>query len=84
MYFKLVVLGLIGLSAGFISACHDGRDNPTPPMPKPGTTQSLDTAQVLTLAQRTSETSAPFVINDGAITLNDTSDTSAPIAVAAM
>jgi hypothetical protein len=46
--------------------------------------QSLDTAQVLALAQVTSEASEPIVVNGGALTLNDTSETGAPIAVSAM
>jgi hypothetical protein len=43
--------------------------------------QSLDTAQVLAQARETSETSTPYPVNDGALTLNDTSDTSEPISV---
>ncbi len=46
--------------------------------------RSLDTAQVLTLAQQTSETSDPFVVNGGAVTLNDTSETSLPVAINTM
>ena len=36
--------------------------------------QQLDTAQVLALAQQTSEASSPFQVNGGALTLTDTSD----------
>jgi hypothetical protein len=43
---------------------------------------SLDTAQVLALAQVTSETTTPFTVNGGELVLTDTSETSAPIAVA--
>jgi len=46
--------------------------------------QQLDTAQVLALAQQTSETSSPFQVNDGALTLTDTSDTSQAIVIDAM
>jgi hypothetical protein len=44
----------------------------------------LDTAQVLALAKQTSETSSPFAVNGGALTLTDTSDTSEPISVDGM
>jgi hypothetical protein len=83
MRFKLLVLSSIGLCAALVAACHD-HDNAPPSPPKTVTMQSLDTAQVLALAQQTSETSAPFDVNGGAVTLSDTSDTSVPIAVAAM
>jgi hypothetical protein len=43
--------------------------------------QSLDTAQVLAQAQQTSEIAFPHQINDGALTLTDTSETSQPISV---
>jgi hypothetical protein len=75
---KLLLLGVLGLTA----ACHDHHDNP-PVTPPASTSQSLDTAQVLALAQHTSESAAPTAVNGGALTLNDTSDTSAPIPVTA-
>jgi hypothetical protein len=43
--------------------------------------QQLDTAQVLALAQQTSETSSPFQVNDGALTLTDTSDSTPAIGI---
>jgi len=46
--------------------------------------QQLDTAHVLALAQQTSDTSSPFQVDDGALTLTDTSDTSVPISVIGM
>jgi hypothetical protein len=79
---KRLFLGAVGLSAGLVAACHD--DHHSAPTPTPPTSQSLDTAQVLALAQKTSETAAPIAVNGGAVTLNDTSETSAPIAVSAM
>lgn len=85
MNYKTFLLGVVGLSAAWIAGCHDDHNgasnNPPPP---PTSNQSLDTAQVLALAQQTSETSTPVAVNGGAITLNDTSETSAPIAVNAM
>jgi hypothetical protein len=83
MTIKRLLLGAVGLSAGLVAACHDDHHGGPPP-PPPSTSQSLDTAQVLVLAQQSSETNAPFPVNGGAVTLNDTSETSAPIAVNAM
>jgi len=79
----LFVLGAVGSAAVLIAACGGGHQGAaTAPMSPPSSTsQSLDTAQVLALAQQTSETSAPIAVNDGALALNDTSETSAPIAV---
>jgi hypothetical protein len=34
----------------------------------------LDTAQLLVQARQASEAAAPFAVNDGALTLTDTSD----------
>jgi hypothetical protein len=79
---KLVCLSALGLAAGMAAGCHD--NNAASPAPVVQAPQSLDTAQVLALAQVTSEASEPIVVNGGALTLNDTSETSAPIAVGAM
>jgi hypothetical protein len=76
---KLLLLGALGLTAVLTAACHDHSNSP--PAPPPPTSQSLDTAQVLALAQHTSESDAPTAVNGGALTLNDTSETSAPIPV---
>ncbi len=53
-------------------------------MPTTPTAQELDTAQVLTLAQKTSEVSVPIQVDDGALTLTDTSETTAAISVNGM
>ncbi len=76
---KLLLLGVAGLSVGLVAACNEDNSRPAPP-----TSQSLDTAQVLALAQQSSETSYPIVVDGGALALDDASDTSAPIAVTAM
>jgi hypothetical protein len=44
----------------------------------------IDTAQLLSLAQATSETSTPFAVDGGLVTFSDTSETSAPISINAM
>ena len=83
MNFKIFVFGAVGLAAGMVAACHGDRHSAPNPAPPPST-QSLDTAQVLSLAQQASETSTPIAVNGGALTLNDTSETSAPIPVNTM
>jgi len=46
--------------------------------------QSLDTEQVLAQARNTSESTDPYPVNDGALALTGTSDSSEPIAVNAI
>lgn len=77
---RLLFLGVVG-SVGLVSACHDHGDGASNPTPPPSTSLSLSTAQVLSLAEVTSETSTPTAVNNGALTLNDTSETSAPVNV---
>jgi ABC-type glycerol-3-phosphate transport system substrate-binding protein len=65
-----------------LTACGGGSSSSAtnPPAETPSA-QSLDTAQVLAQAQQTSEIAFPHQINDGALTLTDTSETSQPISV---
>jgi hypothetical protein len=81
---KQLVLGAVSVAAGMMTACHDDHHGAPPPPPPPHQSQSLDTAQVLALAQQASETSSPMPVNGAAVVLNDTSETSAPITVNAM
>ena len=86
MNFRTPLLFGLGLCAGILAAC-GGPDHPNaslPPVPIPQTPQALDAAQVLALAQKTSETASPFAVNGGLVTLTDTSETSSPIAVDGM
>jgi hypothetical protein len=46
--------------------------------------QQLDTAQVLALAQKSSEVASPFEVNNGMLTLTDDSDTAEAISVNGM
>jgi len=80
---KLVILGAAAFAAASLAGCgdHDHSSGQAPPV---STTQSVDTAGVLALAQKPSETSAPFAVDDGAFAITDTSDTSAPIGVNGM
>jgi hypothetical protein len=50
-------------------------------VPVPQTPQALDSAQVLSIAQKPSETASPFAVDGGLVTLTDTSETSSPIVV---
>jgi hypothetical protein len=75
-----LLLGL-GICAALLAAC--GSDDHSaaslPPAPAPQTPQALDTAQVLALARKTSQTASPFAVNAGLFTLTDTSETASPI-----
>jgi hypothetical protein len=77
------VSALAGLG---LSACGGSNGSAPPAMaqPPPSMGQSLDTAAVLALAQKTSETATPFAVNDGALSLTDTSDDMPPVAIDGM
>ena len=47
-----------------------------PPASSQSQTQTFDSAQISTLAQTSSETSDPIVVNDGAVTVSGGSDES--------
>lgn len=84
---KSAALTAAVLTAAGMSGCGGGGNGQsaasppaqsTPAAPQP---QSLDTAQVLALAQQTSETAPPFAVDSGLLVLTDTSETSEPITV---
>jgi|HubBroStandDraft_2_1064218.scaffolds.fasta_scaffold887143_1 hypothetical protein len=74
----LTGLGLTACGGGNSTAASSGGPSP------PAMAQQLDTANVLALAQKTSETSTPLQVDDSALTLTDTSETSTPIMVNGM
>ncbi len=87
---NIVLVTSVGVALGLLGGC-GGADN-GPPVASgssgssaPGSTtptpQSLDTQLVLAQAQKTSETSSPYPVDDGQLVLNDTSDTTAPISI---
>jgi hypothetical protein len=83
---RMVILGVAAVAAGSISACGGGGDSgqamaTAMPPPPSVTHQSLDTAQVLAQARHTSETSSPYPVNDDALVLTDTSDTTEPVSI---
>lgn len=78
-----VAIPLVGVVAGsLMSACGGGDSHP--PATQMQQPQALDTSQVLAQARVTSETAEPYQVDDGALTLTDTSETSEPISVNAM
>jgi hypothetical protein len=83
---KWTLLASGALVATLVSACGGGSDGETmtPPAPPSSNNLALDTAEVLALALESSESTSPLPVDTGALTLTDTSDTSEPIAVAAM
>jgi hypothetical protein len=81
---KTVLVGAAALAAASLSACGDHAASGSMSMATTPTAQELDTAQLLALAQKTSEVSAPIQVDDGALTLTDTSETTAAISVNGM
>jgi hypothetical protein len=80
---RMAIWGVAAVAAGSMSACGGGDNGTEAAMPPPPTvtSQSLDTAQVVAQARHTSETSSPYPVNDGALVLTDTSDTTEPISI---
>jgi hypothetical protein len=84
---KLAILAGSALAASLVSGCGGGGSggaSTPPPTPPPSSNLALNTSEVLALALQTSETQSPLPVDDGGVTLTDTSETSSPIAVAAM
>ena len=71
-----IVIFVAAVAAASLSACGGGgaAGVATTPSVSGVTTQSLDTAQVLTQAREASETGVPFAVNEGQLVLSDTSD----------
>jgi hypothetical protein len=82
---KLAIVTSVGLAAGLVSGCGtesgQSASGTTPPV---STSQSLNTEKVLAQAQVASETTAPYAVNGGALTLTDTSETSEPMSINGM
>jgi len=83
---KLAIMTSVGLAASLMSGCggDQGQTTSGSTMPPASTAQSLDTQQVLTQAKMTSDSSAPYTVDNGQLTLTDTSETSDPISVNGM
>ena len=79
---KTALIGAAALAAACLVACGDHL--PAMSVPTMPTAQALDTAQVLALAQKSSEVSVPIQVNDGALTLTDSSESAEAISVNGM
>lgn len=92
---NIAIVTSVGVALGLLGGC-GGADNGPPvssmasgssgssgsSAPGPtATQQSLDTQEVLAQAQMPSETSSPYVVDDGLLVLTDTSETTAPITI---
>jgi ABC-type glycerol-3-phosphate transport system substrate-binding protein len=81
---NVLVGATVLVTATALTACGGGSSSSssiTIPSSATASAESLDTAGVLAQAQHTSEISVPYQVNDGALTLTDTSETSEPISV---
>jgi hypothetical protein len=85
---KLAIMTSVGVAAGLVSGCGGGNQGQSAGGGSGGSTAptsvSLTTVDVLSLAQKQSETAAPFALDSGAVMLTDTSETSEPININAM
>jgi hypothetical protein len=91
---KIALIGAAAIAAAALTACCHGSHSAgnstgmssSSSSSSGGTSsaQQLDTAQVLALAQKTSEVSGAFEVNDGMLMLTDTSDTAEAISVNGM
>ncbi len=85
---KLAIMTSVGLAAGLVSGCGGGDHGQAAGSGGGGSmtpsSVSLSTGDVLTLAQKNSDSAAPFAVDGGEIVLTDTSETSAPLNVNAM
>lgn len=81
MKLKVVFLAACGLGVALLTACNGDKSAMAVATP---TAQSLDTMQLLAMAQQTSEVSEPFTVVGGALKFTDTSETTSPITVNVM
>jgi hypothetical protein len=80
MKYPTLQLASTALATALLSACggNDESSAALPPVPVP---QTVDTTQVLSLAEKTSEAASPFPVNGGLVTFSDTSETTLPLSV---
>jgi hypothetical protein len=91
---NIALIGAAAIAAAALTACGGGSDSAgnssgmssSSSSSSGGTSsaQQLDTAQVLALAQKSSEVDSAFEVNDGMLTLTDDSDTAEAISVNGM
>lgn len=80
---KVALVSACTAAVGLAAGCGGGDHNNSPPgsgsPPPTSANQALDTAQVLALAQHSTDTGEPLAVNGGALTLTDTSETTQPV-----
>jgi hypothetical protein len=85
-----LMIGTAVMSCALLASCEGSHHTPVqtgggppPPPPPPPPTKDLDTAAVLAIVQtQTSETTAPFEVDDGAVAVTPQGDeTSSPVSV---
>jgi hypothetical protein len=77
-----LVLAVSALGGAVLTGCGGSDESGNPITPTSNQAQSLDTSQVLALAQQTSEVSAPFAVNNDAIVITPIDDeTSEPLSI---
>ena len=92
---KIALIGAAAIAAAALTACghgshsagnSTGMSSSSSSSSSGGTSsaQQLDSAQVLALAQKSSEVDSAFEVNDGMLTLTDDSDTAEAISVNGM
>jgi hypothetical protein len=80
MKHSMVIFGMVAAASGALGGC--GGDSGGAAAAAPASAvQSLDTAQVLVQAREPTETGDPYPVNNGALVLTDTSDTTEPFSI---
>jgi hypothetical protein len=80
MKHSMVIFGMVAAASGALGGC--GGDSGGAAAAAPASAvQSLDTAQVLVQAREATETGDPYPVNNGALVLTDTSDTTEPFSI---
>jgi hypothetical protein len=82
MKHSMVIFGMVAAASGALSGCGGDSGGAAAGAPAPASAvQSLDTAQVLVQAREPTETGDPYPVNNGALVLTDTSDTTEPFSI---
>jgi hypothetical protein len=81
---KKALIGAAAVAAASLAGC-GGNSSGSASVPPPAVLPTqLDTAQVLVVAQSTSEVASPLAVNDGAVMFTDTSDSSEAVNINGM
>ena len=83
MQAKIAVLVAAALTVASLAGCGHDYQTTSPPPPS-SNVQTLDSAGVLALARKTSETDSPFAVDGGLLVLSDSSDSAVAISVNGM